>query len=101
MLEKPWAYGVDPNKHPCYQPIEDYTYWPMSVYINNCNTNKFTNRSTSIEDCDVVHKVLIESISDNMALLVQLGKYGSINAVDTTTMDQYVIKLLYKPYTLQ
>ena len=46
-------------------------------------------------------KVLIDGISDNMAPLAQLGKYGAINAVDPTTMIYYVIKYLSEPYTLQ
>ena len=36
-----------------------------------------------------------------MASLVQLGKYGVINAVDPTTMGYYVIKYLSEPFTLQ
>ena len=43
---------------------------------------------------------MLDGISDNMSI-VQLGKYGAINASDTTTMGYYGIKYLYEPYTLQ
>ena len=36
-----------------------------------------------------------------MASLVQLGKYGAINAEDPNTMGYYVIKYLSEPYTLK
>ena len=44
---------------------------------------------------------MLGGISDNMASLVKLGKYGAINSVDTTAMGYYVIKYLSEPYTLQ
>ena len=43
---------------------------------------------------------MLDGISDNMASIVQLGKYGAINAADLTTMVYYVIKYLSGPYTL-
>ena len=46
----------------------------------------------SSEDFDAVHKVLLDGISENMASLVQLGKYGTISAADPTTMGYYMIK---------
>ena len=48
-----------------------------------------------------MHKVLLDGISDNMASLLQLYKYGAIDAVNTTTMGYYVIKYLYGPCTTQ
>ena len=36
-----------------------------------------------------------------MASIVQLGKYGAINAANPTKMGYYVIKYLSEPYTLQ
>ena len=36
-----------------------------------------------------------------MASLIQLGKYGDINAADPTKMVCYVVKVLSEPYTLQ
>ena len=48
-----------------------------------------------------MNKVLIDGISDSIASLAQLGKYGAINAADPTTMGYYVIKYLSEPCTLQ
>ena len=36
-----------------------------------------------------------------MASLVKLGKYGTTNTADSTTMVYYVMKYLYEPCTLQ
>ena len=45
-----------------------------------------TNKTTTKEDFDAVHKVVLDGISDNMSALVQNGKYGEINTADPTTM---------------
>ena len=41
-----------------------------------------------------MHNVVIGGIGDNMASLVQLGRYGAINITDPTKMGYYVIKYL-------
>ena len=64
-------------------------------------TSSNTLCTASSEDFDAVHKVVFDSISYNIASLVQLVKYGAINAADPTTMGYYVIKYLYEPYILQ
>ena len=69
--------------------------------FKNWNVIISTNKETSIEDSDVVHKVVLYGISENMASLIQLGKHGAINAADTNTMGYYVVKYLSEPYTLQ
>ena len=48
-----------------------------------------------------MNKVVLDGISYNMASIVQLRKYGAINAADPTTIGDYVIKHLSKPYTIQ
>ena len=48
-----------------------------------------------------MHKVLLDGINNNMASLVQLGKYGATNSAYPTKMVYYVIKYLSEPYTLQ
>ena len=73
----------------------------MLGFFDNWNIIQFTNKTTPIEDFDAVHKIVLDVISDNMEYLVQLGKYGAINASDPTTMGYYVIYYLSKPYTLQ
>ena len=48
-----------------------------------------------------MHQVVIYGISDNMALLVESGKYGAINTTERTTNGFYVIMLKSESYTLQ
>ena len=48
-----------------------------------------------------MHKVVLDGISDNMDYIVQLGKYGAINAADPNTMGYYVIKYLSEGYIIQ
>ena len=43
----------------------------------------------------MVHKVLLDGISDNMSSLVQLVKYCDINTADPITMVYYMIKYIY------
>ena len=68
--------------------------------FNKRNIVKITKK-TSSEDFDELHKVFIDDISDDIASLGQLGKYGAINTADPKTMGSYVIKYLSEPYTLQ
>ena len=69
--------------------------------FNNWNIIQLNNITTSSEDFDVVYKVVLDGISENMASLVQLGKFSAINEADPTTMIYYVINILSEPYTLQ
>ena len=72
MLNKTWAYGIDPTKQTHYHPVEDCTYWHVSVSLNNCDIIHFTNKTTLSDDFDGVHKVVIDGISENIAFLLQL-----------------------------
>ena len=94
MLDNTWDYGVEPTKKPCYQPVDECTYLHVLGSLNIRNIVNFTNRTTSSDDFDAVHKVVIEDICGNMASLVQLGKYVAINAYDKSTMVYYVLKYL-------
>ena len=69
--------------------------------FNNWNIVQITNKNTPSEEFDALHKIVVNGISENMSSLVHVGKYGAINASDTTTMGYYVIKYLYETYTLQ
>ena len=63
----------------------------MLVPFNECNIIQFTNKTTRSEEFDEVHKVVLYIISSKMAPFVQTGKYGAINASDTTTLEYYVV----------
>ena len=84
ILDKPRSYSVDPTKQYSCQPVVECTYWRVLVFFNNWNIIQFTNKTTSSEDFDSVHKVVIDIISGNKASLVQLRKYGAVNVQDPT-----------------
>ena len=53
------------------------------------------------EAFEEIHQVGFGDISNNMASLIQYGKYGTTNTTDTTTMGLYVIEFLSEAYNLQ
>ena len=75
----------------------------MSVLgsFNNCNSIPFSQNSTPSDTFDEIHQVVLDGIRDNMASLVEPGKYGAINTTDTTTNIFYVIMFTSEAYTLQ
>ena len=87
-------------QQPHYQPVVYCTYWSVLGNFNNWNTAQVKNK-TSIEEFDEVYKVVFDGISANVTLLVQTGKYGAINTVDTTTMVFYIVKYVSDTFTLQ
>ena len=70
MLDKPWDPSGDHSQQPCYQPVVECTLWPVSGTFNNWNIIQFTNKTTSSEDIEKVHKFVLDGISENMASLV-------------------------------
>ena len=60
-----------------------------------------SSKLTSTETFDEIHQVILDGISDNMASLVESGKYGAINTTDTSTNGFYVILFTSGAYTLQ
>ena len=91
MLDKPWISGISPDEQERYKPVTNCTYFPVLGYFNNWNIIQFSQNSTPSDAFDEIHQVVIHRISDNMALLVESGKYGSINTTDTTINGFYVI----------
>ena len=62
---------------------------------------ELSSKSTSSKTFDEIHQVVLDSISENMASLVESGKYGAINTTDTSTNGFYVIMFTSGAYTLQ
>ena len=62
---------------------------------------QLSQNSTLSYAFDEIHQVVLGGISDNMALLVESGKYGAINTTDTATNRLYVIMFTSEKYTLQ
>ena len=92
MLKNTWSYSVEPTKYMNLQIVVDCTYWPVLASFNNWNIIHLTNKITSSEDFDDTHKIVLDGKSQHIASLVQLGKYGAINAEYPTTMGHYVTK---------
>ena len=86
ILEKPWLSGIPSKKQARYQPVTNYTYWPVLGSYNNCNIIELTPKSIPFEAFDEIHKVVIDGIIENVAPLVQSGMYGAINTDDTQQM---------------
>ena len=59
------------------------------------------HKDKTSEAFEEIHQVIIYGISDNMAPLVQPGKYVAINTTDKKTMGYYEIKFFLEAYTLQ
>ena len=76
VLYKPWVIVSDPTRKPCYQPVVDFTYWSMLGSLNNWNIIQFTNKKTTNEDFDSVHKVVLYGISDNISAIFHNVKCG-------------------------
>ena len=59
-----------------------------------------SQKSTRYDAFDEIHQVVLDGISDNMALLVKTAEHGAINTTDTTTNKVYVIIFTPEAYTL-
>ena len=59
-----------------------------------------SQKSTPSDAFDEIHQVVLDGISDNMALLAESGKYVAISTTDTTTNAFYVIMFTSEEYTL-
>ena len=101
MLDKPWISGIPSDKQELYKPIAKCPYWPVIRSFKNWNIIQFSQKSTPSDTFDETHQVVLDVISDNMASLVESGKYGAINITDTETNQFYVIMFTSEAYTIQ
>ena len=83
MMNKPWISSIPLEKQERYKPVTKCTYWPVLGAFNNWNIMEFSSKSTSSDTFDEIHQVVLGGISDNMASLVESGKYGAINTTKT------------------
>ena len=101
MIDQPLISSVQSTKQARYQPVINFTYWPVLGRYNNWNIIHLTPKSIPSEEFDEIQPVVIDRISENMASLVQLGMYVAIDTYDTTTNGFYGIQFLSDAYTLQ
>ena len=93
--------GIPSDKQESYKPVTKCTYWLVLGPFKNWNNTLLSHKSTPYDAFDEIHQVVTDRISDNMALLVESGKYGAINTTDTTTKIFYAIMLTPEAYTIQ
>ena len=101
MLDQPWISVIPSKTQSLYQPVTYCTYWTVIFSYNNCNIIHLSLKSIPSEVFEEIQQVVLDVISDNIASLVQYGKYVTINTSDTTTNIFYVIKFISEAYTLQ
>ena len=91
LQDKPWISGIPSDEQERYKPVTKCTYWTVLGSFNNWNIMQLSHKSTPYDALYKIHQVFLDGISDNMALLVESGKYGAINTTDTATNQFYVI----------
>ena len=85
MLDKPWISGTPSDKKERYKPLTNCTHWPVLGSFNNWNIIQLSPKSTPYDTFNEIHHIVLDGIIDNVALLVESGKYGAINTNDTAT----------------
>ena len=75
MLEKPWISDIPPYEQERYKPVIKCNYWPVLGSFDNWNIIQLSHKSTPSDAIDEIQKVVLYGISDNMASLVESGKY--------------------------
>ena len=101
MFDRPWISSFRSTKQARYQPVINCTYWPVIGPYKNWYIIELTPKSITSEAFDEIHQVVLDGISENMASLVQLCIYGTIDTDDITTNGLYVIQFLSDAYTLK
>ena len=86
------------SQQPRYQPIQEFTYWPLLGCFNNWNIIKFTNKNATSENFEAIHKDFLDDISDDMSSLVQPGKYSNVNKSYLKRMGRYVVNSVLYTY---
>ena len=90
MVDKPWISVIPSDKQYRYKTVTKCTYWTVLGSFNNWNIIQLSHKSTTPDAFDEVKQFVLDGIRDNMASLVEPGKYGAINTTETTTNGFYV-----------
>ena len=101
MLDKHWIPVFPPHQQPRYQPVHYFTYCPLLVSFNKCNVIKFSHKATTSDAFEEIYQVFPDIIRNNMAFLVQYGKYGAVNTTNSKKMAYYVIKFVLESCTIE
>ena len=97
MLDKTWIPGLTPEKQPRYQPVTDCYYWPVLGSFNNWNIIILSHKSTTSEDFEEIHKVVLDLIGNNMESLVKTSKYSVINTTYLKKLADMCLIMFWVP----
>ena len=75
MLDKPCTPVLSPQQQPCYQPVFYFKFCPVLGCFNKFNIITFPYKAMTSKDFEEIRQVVLYGMSDNMASLVQFGKY--------------------------
>ena len=84
---KTCIHSITSKKQARYQPVPNCTYLLVLGSFKNWNIIQMSHKSTPFETFEVIHQVVLDIISDNMALSVKHGNYCAINTAVTSTNE--------------
>ena len=96
FIERKWT---DRQYH--VQDNADVAHQDVKIYFNTWNIIQLSQKSTPSDAFYEINQVVLDGISDNIALLVQSVNYGAINTIDGENNGFYVIMFQSEVYTLQ
>ena len=99
MLYKPCISGIPSDKQERYKTVTNFTHFPVLGPLNNWNITQFSQKSTPYDEFDETNQVVLDGIIDNMASLVESGKYGAINTTGIGKKYFYVVMFTSEAYT--
>ena len=101
-LEKPWVHGVSPIELPRYAKVDGCVHHSILGDYNKWIIMDFTRDSETDKECfEEIHKILVQSIGNNMAEFVEINCYGAVDTYDSRADGFYVLKFAESPHTLQ
>ena len=71
VLDKLWIYDIPYDKQEHYKPVTKCMYWSVLGPFNNWYIILLSHKSTPYNVFDEIHQVVLDGISDNMALIVE------------------------------
>jgi len=108
QLDLPWKSGVEAEKQPCFASSTNCIYWPIFKQaagepgLNDWKILTFV--PTKVSDAEAEEEARAEVLAgmkEQMAELIEDGKYGAFSTLDEDADGYYVVVWTSEPYTLQ
>ena len=94
-----WCFSI---KQPRYAKVGGCVYHSILGDYNKWEIMDFTRDSETDEECfEEIHKILVQSIGNNMTELVEINWYGVVDTNDSRADGFYVVKFVESPHMLQ